>query len=396
MVSHGFARAGHLVSATHYSSHLNLLQRHIPGGQASLQGIIVSAARPARFLRPALRLGGELDVPVVIMCSHEARVNEVVALTEDVAGATAVVVALSQDVAPPEELDKRLPRFETSAFGTPAQQDRLGLHGDLSRKRNLGLALGRLAGWRTMLFLDDDIVGLDPNTIRRAAATLDHSSAVGMLALDFPDNSVVCHAHRRAGGEQEVFVGGSALAVNLRDTDTFFPEVYNEDWLFLAPHLDRKAVGCVGSVRQLEYHPFEDPRRAAAQEFGEVVAEGLIGYLHSARLHPPPRVDYWEAFLESRAAFIAGAKRGCLERAEQDPTARAALAALEAAEQALAMVAATDVVRYIAAWAHDLKTWHRYLGALPVQTAAANGDLTSRDAVCRWGCRRSRLSIVRV
>ena len=43
---------------------------------------------------------------------------------------------------------------------------------DISRKRNLGLLIGRACGWRRMLFLDDDIRRLNMEKLSSAADLL--------------------------------------------------------------------------------------------------------------------------------------------------------------------------------------------------------------------------------
>jgi hypothetical protein len=289
------------------------------------------------------------------MCSREAHRDGAVAKAASVPGSTCVVV----DVAAASDVG--LPELETSEF----HEAQVGSHGDLSCKRNLGLALGRLTDWESILFLDDDITGLEPRQVTEAVAALDHHTAVGMPATFFQDNSVVCHARRVGGADQDVFVSGSALAVDVSRADSFFPDIYNEDWLFLAPQLDRQDVAAAGSVLQDEYLPFELPHRAGVQEFGEVVAEGLIGYLHSSRLIPLPPVAYWDAFLEARADFIAEAMQRCLAAAVHDVDADAALPALEIAEQALARISAAMLTDYVDAWTHDLATWQEFLRELP-------------------------------
>ncbi len=75
-------------------------------------------------------------------------------------------------------------------------------YGDLSRKRNLGLLVALLAGWRKIAFLDDDITVPDPVDFQRAAGLLDDHVSVGLQVGGFPDNSVVCHANRAVGGFQ--------------------------------------------------------------------------------------------------------------------------------------------------------------------------------------------------
>src|SRR5262249_43052076 len=106
-------------------------------------------------------------------------------------------------------------------------------HVDIARKRNVGLLLARLSGWRTIMFLDDDVTGMTASTVSAAAALTARYPAAGFRVTDYPDNSVVCHAHRLAGGKQDVFPGGSALLIDTNRSDAMFPPIYNEDWLFL-------------------------------------------------------------------------------------------------------------------------------------------------------------------
>jgi hypothetical protein len=289
------------------------------------------------------------------MCSQAAHAEEIRAKAAVVLGATCAVMDMSASPT------LSLPDFETSRF----HQATVGSRHDLSLKRNIGLALGRLLGWRRILFLDDDIFRLDSFEVTRAASGLDYYAAVGIPARYFPDNSVVCHAYRLCGGQQGVFVSGSTLAVDLRRTNSFFPNIYNEDWLFLAPYLDERKVSAYGSVCQHRYLPFEDLDRARTQEFGDILAEGLIGYIHSARLRPPPPIDYWTAFLESRAALIAFTMKRCQAAAIGDEEAGKALRALEIAEQVRSKISATTLTDYVDAWLSDLVAWRRFLSSLP-------------------------------
>jgi hypothetical protein len=322
-------------------------------GRRSPDAIVVSTYRSARNLGPAFRLGAALGAPVAAMCSHDARPDEV----DDVAREAGADVLIFE-----------FPEMKETAFSdlatiTTSTGDQINLHGDLGIKRNMGLVAARLAGWRNVLFLDDDISALNPDTVTTAVAGLEHHTAVGMPALQFPDNSAVCHAYRVGGGRPGVFVSGSALAVDVRAADSFFPSVYNEDWLFLAPHLDRRKVASFGEVSQTPYAPFADSQKAEAQEFGDVLAEGLVGYLHSARLNGGPSIDYWETFLDRRAKFISRAREGCA--ASDDPDARAALRALEAAETARSKISSGQLADYVRAWSHDLARWRRFLVGLP-------------------------------
>lgn len=136
-----------------------------------------------------------------------------------------------------------------------------------------------------MLFLDDDIARadgactLDRAGLERAIAATraDPSlSAVGWTLEDFDDNSVVGHARRLAGLPQQIFIGGGALLLRCDEQTPFFPEIYNEDWLFLiALMLNNRSLGWAGRVRQVPYDPFV-VRRACSEEAGDILGEALM------------------------------------------------------------------------------------------------------------------------
>lgn len=334
----------------HFSSHADLL-RPVRSGYLPVDAIVVPAARPAPNLDSALLLAAALGTQVVVLCSRAARVEQVLRRADTIAGVRCTAVDLEVPVG-------GLPPLATSTFAEAP----IPWHGDLSLKRNLGLVLGRRCGWRTVVFLDDDIRGLSPALVESAVGTLGHHAAAGMPATRFPDNSVVGHARRLAVGDQGVFVSGSALAVDVGRVDSFFPAIYNEDWLFLAPYLDRREVAAAGPVRQDFQDPFADLSRARDEEFGEVIGEGLIGWLHTGSLHAPLSERYWAEFLGRRGEFIETAALGC--RLSDRPDAARAGIALEIAESARRTLTPKVLVEYVSAWRADRAAWRQFLGRL--------------------------------
>ena len=58
---------------------------------------------------------------------------------------------------------------------------------------------------------------------------LEAAAAVGFPIDDWPDNSVVDHANRVSGAEQDVFVEPSALLVDMESAPLgHFPAIYDE------------------------------------------------------------------------------------------------------------------------------------------------------------------------
>jgi hypothetical protein len=180
---------------------------------------------------------------------------------EEAVGLAAEVPCLSRTLIPmPDGWSSPLLDFSTADI-PEATDTRVG---DLSLKRNVGLLLAHLVGWRGVLFLDDDIRDLSPRTVLRAAGALRPGWATGMIAEDFPDNSVVCHALRLSGAPQGVFVSGSALAV---DTTTVAPSFRRSTTRTGCSHTT--GCGVAGSRRAASYGRLRTvPSRAPAGRCG--------------------------------------------------------------------------------------------------------------------------------
>jgi len=341
----------------HYSSHDRLLRAGLDGWGPPPDAIAVAAARPAHRLSAAADLASELGCLLVALCSGQARSEDLATLAAEWPDLRWIAIDL------PAGYDHPLLAFATSAV----DDVKAGRLGDLSVKRNVSVLLARLAGWATVMFLDDDIDGITSATARRAMATLERlgrRAVVGLTVCDYPDNSVVCHANRLAGGNQGVFISGSALFLRCQPPYSFFPEIYNEDWLFFFDSLASGSAARVGSARQLRYEPFVDPTRAVAEEFGDVLAEGLVGLLHtSASLSTAKDPLYWRQFLLRRGEFI----ERTISRLAAMPAAAgrsAAVHALLAAEERRAAITPQSCAAYIRTWRRDGSVWNQRVSEL--------------------------------
>jgi hypothetical protein len=272
-----------------------------PTACSALDAIIVPASRPAHNLDHAITLARALRCHLVIMCSRDAQRVEV----SDLLAARSFVTATVVEIPPNYEHEfLKLATTDWIAEHFPARNS------DLSIKPNVGLVLARMLAWRRIFFLDDDIRDLDANALRATVSLVSGESggpryySAGMPSVEFPDNSVVCHARRAIGKSQDVFVSGSALAVDCTVSFGFFPDVYNEDWLFFYRDAAEGHLGSVGhTVTQLRYDPFANPQRAADEEFGDVIAEGLYALLDQELSTEPATADRW-------AQFIVGRRQG--------------------------------------------------------------------------------------
>jgi hypothetical protein len=264
----------------------------------------------------------------------------------------------------PEDLDLiaidvpanlRMPQWATWELVTEYGFER---RSDLSTKRNLGLMLSHLLGWSRVLFLDDDLTGLNPADIWDASGLLGSSNAVGLQVDGYRDNSVVCHAYRQAGGSQRSFVGGGALAIDMNRCNSFFPDIYNDDWFFLLDGDKRlQPTAATGRVYQYPYDPFRDPDRARDEELGDVLAEGIFWLLDQDLSLTDADHDHWEWFLGTRREFIDDVV-AMVEADHLSPyEKRRRIDALSGSLRRLDQITSDICVRYLEAWREDLGKW---------------------------------------
>ena len=344
----------------HHGSHNHLLDDVTPRPAGRLDAIIVPTFRAVDALRDSLVLAHELGRPLVALCSGQAQARQAVALA---AAYEAEVQAIDlHDVRP------KIPAFRADDVLRGAG---FGPVGDLSLKRNLGLLLARIAGWERVLFLDDDIYGVRRDELEGAAAVLDSDRyrAVGLRNRGYPDNSVVCHAYRAVGAEQDSFIGGGAMIVNPLRTRSFFPNIYNEDWFFLLGDGVPFRAARSGTMVQRSYDPFATPRRAANEELGDTLAEGLFWMLDNRQ--DPSTCDkaFWGDFLFRRRALLDHVLAEVDIHVTDQQRATAIKAALRAAQGASAYVTPHLCDEFVQAWTQDLRTWDAFLDRFATENA---------------------------
>jgi hypothetical protein len=370
-----------------YPTHAGLIEPSsppVPSAGAGLDAIIVPAARPADNLQTAIELATETGARLIVLCSFRTHANDVRALLAKNSLPNAAVVAM------PRKRGKwSLHDFDTTRWvhNGPGKAVCGTRNSDLSMKRNTGLLLARMLGWERIFFMDDDIRGVSADTVLSTVSLLGTADGgyrtAAMSVEEYPDNSVVCHARREVGAYQGVFVSGSVLAVDCRGPFDFFPDLYNEDWLFFYRDAAEERLATRGSfAKQLPYDPFADPQRAASEEFGDVIAEGLYALLHSGLGAEAADEKYWKQFLADRNRVLddVGRRLSSL-RSTMRPELRGKISrATGAAQQVLWRVTANMCVDYVAAWQRDLGRWDKVLTNL-------EGASSIEDALRKMGLR---------
>ncbi|MFG1702940.1 hypothetical protein ACFLIM_07085 [Nonomuraea sp. M3C6] len=346
----------------HHGSHRHLVDifdaESAPSWPGTVDAIVVPTIRHPSWLRHAVRLASALGCPLVSLHSKWSSAQLAAALMpSDVR-----FIAIDIDV---DRLN--LPDFRTTAMLNGTSFFRTT---DLSAKRNTGLLLARLMGWRHIVFLDDDIEVGGHEEVARAAALLETYDVVGMHIGGFPDNSVVCHAHRLTGGHQDSFVGGGAVAVETTRSRSFFPNIYNEDWFYLLGEKSLHRLAITGMVKQRPYDPFDRLIRARDQELGDVLAEGIYWLLDKEEgtgWKGATDLAHWTGFLAKRKDFI----EDVLSRVKQLPPGpqierHAMESSLRAARDRLRRISPEFCVSYLKTWMKDRHRWAKHLARMPV------------------------------
>jgi hypothetical protein len=373
-------------SVLQYPTHAELIEPNCPAQQSvgtGLNAIIVPASRPAENLQTAVELAQGTGARLIVLCSLRTHADDVRALLAENDLRDPVVVEMPQECD-----DWILGDFETSRWvlDGPGKGVCGARSSDLSMKRNTGLLLARMLGWERIFFIDDDIRGVSADMVLSTVSLLGPAGhgyrTAGMSVVSFPDNSVVCHARREVGEQQGVFVSGSVLAVDCRVPFDFFPDLYNEDWLFFYRDAAEERLATPGSLaEQLPYDPFADPQRAAGQEFGDVIAEGLYALLHRGLGAEAADGEYWKQFLKYRKGVL---KDVTSRLPNVRPELRGAISkAIGAAQQVLWEITPDMCVDYLAAWQRDLKRWTKLLATLAPASSIedALGTVDLRESV---------------
>src|SRR5579863_1005400 len=240
-----------------------------PVTEPLVDAIVVPTIRSAEHLRPTVQFAAESGCHLIVVYTDKPPAGLPAVLNVLRPGQATVLIVRSDTKHHLIDLGVSLPQSRKAPAAV-----------DISRKRNLGVLIGRVCGWTRMLFLDDDIRKLHAAKLCSAAALLDEYPVVGLQVKKYPDASVVGHARRLAGRMQELFVSGGALLVNPKLLNGYFAPVYHEDWLCVINHLREREVAIGGSVGQLKYQPFIAPDRATREEFGDILLSGLLWLVH--------------------------------------------------------------------------------------------------------------------
>jgi len=225
---------------------------------------------------------------------------------------------------------------------------------DLPAKRSYALWHASQNRLTRIVLVDDDIRGLTNDSLSHGGDALCNWPVVGYLIRHFPDTSFVGHLELSLGEPYYPFLSGSCLFLHIGKPLGFFPPIYNEDWIFMAPAIADRRVSAIGSIDQAPYDPFSDSMLAVFQQPGEIIADGLYDLLVTGQYQFRFDASHWSTLLQERASWYSS-----LRARITDPTHERGL---HEASNLLAGMSATDCVTYLLDLDADRLKWNRRLG----------------------------------
>jgi len=218
--------------------------------------------------------------------------------------------------------------------------------------RNYALLLARHEGLNRFILMDDDIVIPNKGLLSGTISLLHKYEYVGARTVGLADDSVVGHIARSHGVVQYDYVTGQYLGFRAKIQPYYFPNVYNEDLVFLLLSMRAGNTARYGTVRQMRRGAaglsFE---RAITQEAGEVHSEGCIRAALSGDLTALSNLKLWREVLRFR--------RHCLLDliAREREWAGKNLPLLEGVAKISAGLRAEDFADFYSRYFSDLPRW---------------------------------------
>lgn len=269
----------------------------------------------------------------------------------------------------------------------------LSYGGDLAQKRNFILHLAKLMQWESVFLLDDDIL-ITNRQIQKTRTLLAEKNVaiVGFNARSFPDNSVAVHVHRWIHGAMDSFLGGGVLGIKVNTPFvSFFPRIYNEDWIFMLMYrlIGNGDIVWADTVQQRPYDPFKTSR-AINEEAGDIIGESLAKLMHvlcsSDKHFKTPRQlttalrtyaneDFWDTEINNRLDYLYKLSEGLQKKRLRLYRRHRAMRAIKHSIKRILgtnghpPITGKQLADWVDAWCRDIEQWNVTLGqSMPRKT----------------------------
>lgn len=223
---------------------------------------------------------------------------------------------------------------------------------DLPLKRNFALIHAIQNQYENILLIDDDIDGITERILNKGIAALRLNNIVGCLVDGFADTSVIGHIEQKYGEQYYPFLSGNFLFINPLNAESFFPLIYNEDWLFMIPSINQNKVASVDFIKQKIFNPFDNINRIKLQEFGEIIAEGLFELISQSRFKDRYSDLFWDDYITYRKTYV----QELLMQADNN-----LVSFLNESLSIIEVIKSSHCIDFIKDWEEDISTFKKML-----------------------------------
>ncbi len=186
----------------------------------------------------------------------------------------------------------------------PQEKDVLGTKNwNLGIARNYALDYAINYGYDKILFIDDDISGIEVGLIVNGFKKLTKDTFVSCNIKGLEDNSIVGHIASKVGilDNGPKMLSGGFLFLTPNSILHKFYNIYNEDWILQLLEKEKKRIIIEYSVTHNVDKDIQwTLEQALFQELGELIVEGLLENSNAFYLN----YTFWDEILENRIKFI--------------------------------------------------------------------------------------------
>lgn len=188
---------------------------------------------------------------------------------------------------------------------------------NLGIARNFALDYSNFRKYVKVLFIDDDISGINETILDNGFLTLTKNCFVSCVLKGLEDDSIVGHIAKEVGvidNELRMLSGGFLFLTPSAISHRFL-NIYNEDWIIQLLENDKSRI----TLPYVVWHNIAQKvqwttEQLLFQELGELVVAGLLKNEKALTLNN----TFWEKIVDNRIKFIIEIKENSLKSNNQD------------------------------------------------------------------------------
>lgn len=173
---------------------------------------------------------------------------------------------------------------------------------NLGTARNFALDYSIKENYEKVLFIDDDISGIEVNVLDKGFKTLTENNFVSCNLGGIPDDSIVGHIDSKLNSimQEPRMLSGGFLFLSPKSINHRFFNIYNEDWILqLMEHSKERIVLPFTVYHNIEGYSLKNSN-IYFQEIGEIIVEALLINKEAFNLD----YNFWTNVIDIRLTYI--------------------------------------------------------------------------------------------